>query len=147
MQLNPDEEEVFKWAFGLLNTDADGSVAAKEFGQFITALGKQATDSQLHVLVNECDIDGNGVVDFEEFSSVVGRRLCGNLDDEEMRDAFRIYDKDNTGFITTDQIRKVFQKLDEMPTDEELDDILRLYDADSDGKLSYEEFVQAMSKK
>lgn len=147
MQLNPEEEQVFKWAFSLLNTDADGSVAAKEFGEFIVALGKQATDSQLHVLVNECDIDGNGVIDFEEFTSCVGRRLCGNLDDEELRDAFRIYDKENTGFITIDQIRQVFLDLDEMPTDEELDDILRIYDVDADGKLSYEEFVQAMSKK
>ncbi|KAH8407491.1 hypothetical protein KR222_002253, partial [Zaprionus bogoriensis] len=145
MELTDEQNEVFAWAFNILNRDKDGSLAPKDLERFMKALGKQATDSQLNSMINETNVSGNGFINYEEFVATVGRRLRGNVDDDELRDAFSVYDKENTGYVTSEQIRSVFIDLDVLLTEDEVEDIIRAYDQDGDSKLSYEEFVLMMT--
>ncbi|KAM8711223.1 hypothetical protein ACLKA7_000373 [Drosophila subpalustris] len=147
MDLTDEEKEIFTWAFSVLTDEPDGSITVKELAAFMRCIGKTATESQLNSMINEIDTDGNGFIDFEEFVSALTRRLSGNLDDDEIRDAFRVYDKENTGFIGPDQLRSVFFDVDQVVHEEEIEEMIRGVDQDGDGKLSYEEFVQMMSNR
>lgn len=147
MELTEDEQNVFSWAFGILNDEKDGNITNKELAAFMRCIGKTATESQLNSMINEVDTDGNGFIDFNEFITALTRKLTGELDDDEVRDAFRVYDKDNTGFITADQLRLVFFDVDQVVPEEEIEEIIRNADQDGDGRLSYEEFVQMMSNR
>merc|ERR1719419_1203191 len=42
----------------------------------------------------------------------------------ELKEAFRIYDKNANGFITTDQLREIISELDSRLTREDLDGII-----------------------
>ena len=54
------------------------------------------------------DADGNGEVDFMEF--VRGLCLCDSKDEnEKIQIAFRLYDKDNSGTISRDEVMDLFE--------------------------------------
>ena len=53
-------------------------------------MGQNPTDSEVNDMINEVDVDGTGVLDFNEFVSFV-RRLIRNRGDaeNELRETFR----------------------------------------------------------
>lgn len=66
--------------------------------------------------------------------------------EEEMREAFQIFDSDGNGTISSDELRQIMANLGEKLTDEEIDDMVKEADIDGDGEINYEEFVQMMFK-
>ena len=50
----------------------------------------------------------------------------------------RIFDKDDDGFISVEELRRIMQSLGEKMTDQELDEMLREADGDNDGLVNYE---------
>ncbi|ALC42285.1 CG11165 [Drosophila busckii] len=147
MELSKYEEDEFKAAFDILDVEGDGSITVKEIGVVMRALGKSPTDAELQAIINEVDLDGNGSIEFGEFLQVMILRMCQEPDDDELREAFRVYDKENTGYIGIDQLRFVLMALGQKLTEDELEDIIRDGDEDRDGRLSYEEYCNVMSSK
>ena len=64
--------------------------------------------------------------------------------EEEISEAFRVFDKDGSGFISVAELRHVMTNLGEKLTDEEIDEMVREQDFDGDGKIDYESFVNSM---
>ena len=67
-----------------------------------------------------------------------------NHAEEELREAFNVFDKDGNGFISASELRHVMVNLGERLTDEEVDEMVREADIDGDGQINYEEFVKMM---
>ena len=67
--------------------------------------------------------------------------------EEELREAFRVFDKDGNGSISAAELRHVMTNLGEKLTDEEVDEMIREADTDGDGQVNYEEFVTMMISK
>jgi Ca2+-binding EF-hand superfamily protein len=52
-------------------------------------MGQNPTDAEVHDMINQVDVDGSGVVEFEEFCQFV-KRLMKNMNPEnEVREAYR----------------------------------------------------------
>jgi hypothetical protein len=94
-------------------------------------------------MVNEVDADGNGTVDFPEFLSLMSRKMKDTDTEEELVEAFKCFDRDGSGFISTAEIRHVMTNLGEKLTDEEVDEMVREV-AEGGDKVNYEEFVRMM---
>ena len=78
----------------------------------------------------------------------VWRRKTGDTDtEEELIEAFKVFDRDGNGFISAAELRHVMTNLGEKLTDEEVDEMLREADIDGDGQINYEEFVKVMMAK
>jgi len=50
----------------------------------------------------------------------------------------RIFDKDDDGFISVDELRHIMQSLGEKMNDSELDEMIAEADSDNDGLINYE---------
>ena len=55
--------------------------------------------------------------------------------EEEIKEAFRVFDKDGNGFISAAELRHVMTNLGEKLTDEEVDEMIREADVDGDGQV------------
>ncbi|CAN1271912.1 unnamed protein product [Linum perenne] len=95
-------------------------------------------------MISEVDIDGKGSVGFGEFVSLMAMKVKENEASQEFRDAFRVFDKDQDGFISPNELRHVMVNFGERVTDEELEQMVKEADVDGDGLINFEEFVKVM---
>ena len=51
---------------------------------------------------------------------------------------FRIFDKDDDGFISVEELRHIMQSLGEKMTDKDLDEMIAEADSDKDGLINYQ---------
>merc|ERR1712118_607662 len=124
-QLTEEQIAEFKEAFSLFDKDGDGTITTKELGTVMRSLGQNPTDAELQDMVNEVDGDGNGTVDFPEFLSLMARKMKDTGTEGELIEAFKCFDRDGSGFISTAEIRHVMTNLGEKLTDEEVDEMVR----------------------
>merc|ERR1711933_625937 len=88
-----------------------------------------------------------GTIDFPEFLSLMARCHQDTDTEEELIEAFKVFDRDGNGFISAAEVRHVMTNLGEKLTDEEVDEMIREADVDGDGQINYEEFVKMMMAK
>ena len=135
----------FKEQFSLFDKDGDGNITTKELGSVMRSLGQNPTEAEVQDMINEADADGNGTIDFLEFSTMMARKKKDTDSKQEMREAFKVFDKDGDGFISAAEFRLVMTNLGEKLTDEEVNESIREADIDGDGQVSYAEFVSMMT--
>jgi calmodulin len=64
--------------------------------------------------------------------------------EEEIINAFRVFDKNDSGIITASELKHVMTTIGDKLTDEEVDALIREADIDGNGNINYEEFVRTM---
>jgi calmodulin len=123
------------------------------------SLGQNPTEAELQDMINEVDAEGNGTIDFPEFLTMMARKMKDTDSEEEIREAFKVFDKDGNGFISSAELRHVMLNLGawkkpsgsawfwliapsfrigEKLTDTEVDEMIREADVDGDGQINYE---------
>lgn len=81
---------------------------------------------------------GSGTIDFGEFLAMMSKKYSEEDLESDIREAFRIFDKDGNGSISASELRHVMTNLGEKLTDEEVEEMLREADIDGDGQINYE---------
>ncbi|CAI9116576.1 OLC1v1017762C1 [Oldenlandia corymbosa var. corymbosa] len=67
--------------------------------------------------------------------------------EKDLREAFKVLDKDQKGFITATDLGYVMTNLGEKISDEEIDGMASVADSDGDGEISYEDFVRMIAER
>merc|ERR1712139_715814 len=147
--LQDKEIEELKNLFISLDDNGDGQLTMEEITSGLGKLGMEGMGARMLKIMEECDTDGNGVIDYTEFLAatldrkrVIQRDVCWN--------AFRVFDKDGSGKIDTDELIAVLAS-DEVKdvmavTDEMVPQILKDADANGDGEIDFDEFMEMMKK-
>ncbi|KAI3816966.1 hypothetical protein L1987_10751 [Smallanthus sonchifolius] len=142
--LEPTEEiKGLKQMFNNMDTDGSGFITYEELKTGLSKLGSRLAESEIQLL-EAADVDKNGTIDYIEFITATMHRH--KLDREEnLYKAFQFFDKDNSGFITRDELKQSMTQYgmgDEATINEVLGDV----DTDKDGTINYEEFATMMRK-
>lgn len=101
-------------------------------------MAKYKNTRQCHCFSMNFFFTGNGTIDFPEFLTMMARKMKDDDSEEELREAFKVFDKDGSGDISAAELRHVMTSLGEKLTDEEVDEMIREADVDGDGKVNYE---------
>lgn len=64
--------------------------------------------------------------------------------EEEIKEAFRVFDKDGNGSISREELRQVMTSLGMKLTAEEEDEMICEADMNGDGEIDYDEFKKMM---
>eukprot|EP01088_Endostelium_zonatum_P020516 TRINITY_DN7608_c0_g1_i1.p1 TRINITY_DN7608_c0_g1~~TRINITY_DN7608_c0_g1_i1.p1 ORF type:complete len:153 (-),score=58.12 TRINITY_DN7608_c0_g1_i1:81-539(-) len=151
MAENLTQEQIadLREAFAMFDKDGDETITVDELGLVLKSLGQAPTDQELRDMIHEVDEDGDGKIDFKEFTKMMSGKMTGSAEDqeEEMRVVFETFDKDKNGFISAQELKSMMFKLGEKLSDSELADMMREADSNGDGQVDYNEFVQIMRGK
>ncbi len=145
-----DKEQVngLRKAFDAFDTDKKGSISVDTLSTILRMMGVKVSEKNLLEIVAEVDEDGSGELEFEEFCALAAKFLIEEDEEalqKELKEAFRIYDKQGNGFITISVLREILKELDNRLTDEELTGICEEVDEDGSGTLDYDEFMGMMA--
>ena len=97
------------------------------------SLGQNPTDAEVQDMINEVDVDGSGAMEFPEFCVMMVKKMAESDTENEVREAYRVFDKDRDGFISRQELRMIFAALPEKLTHQEIEEMLDA--ADEDGML------------
>ncbi|RDX84294.1 Calcium-dependent protein kinase 29, partial [Mucuna pruriens] len=124
---NLSEEEIkgLKQMFNNMDTDRNGTITYDELKSGLTKLGSKLSESEIKQLMDAADVDKNGTIDYKEFiTATINRHKLEK--EEHLYKAFQYFDKDNSGYITRDELRQAlteYQMGDEATIDEVIDDV------------------------
>jgi len=143
--LTEEQTAEFREAFALFDKDGDGTISTKELGTVMNSLGQKPTPQELENMIKEVDIDGNGEIDFDEFLAMMAKKLKETDLEEDIREAFRVFDNKNSGTISTQELRHIMANLGEKLKDHEIDEMIMHADTNGDGVINYNDWVTLMT--
>jgi len=136
-------ESGIRQVFQLYGEGYGNSVRAADLRVVFEQMGYPMSDEHCENLIETADRDGDGSLDLKEFVNFV---LYGvlNIDDteEEIMDCFRVFDPHDTGFIASEDLRKIMTQLGDELTDAEINKMIAESDIDGDGSINYAEYVK-----
>ncbi|KAK7871880.1 hypothetical protein R5R35_006460 [Gryllus longicercus] len=148
-ELDQEQIALLKKAFEAFDREKTGSISTDMVGEILRMLEHPVDDDILQEILDEVDADGSGELEFEEFVMLAARFLVDEEDAEamqqELREAFRLYDKEGNGYITTVVLREILKELDDKITSEELDMMIEEIDSDGSGTVDFDEFMEVMT--
>ena len=138
-RLTDSEVKKLKDAFQKIDVNGDGMLTLEELKNAINQ------NPEVHVMNIEqifktIDTDNSGVINYTEFlAASIDKRIY--LQEDKLRDAFKLFDEDKSGKISKSEISKIlkFKK-----SGAEMTKLFEKYDLNGDGEIDFEEFLNMM---
>ncbi|KAL4237938.1 hypothetical protein ACF0H5_002648 [Mactra antiquata] len=141
-ELSEVEIKQHQEVFNMIDKNGDGTICIDELGKAMRLTGQNPSDTEVRNIMKEEDLDGNGTLDFEEFQNLMLKRKKAVPDpDEELRAAFRVFDRDNNGYISSEELKLVMCEMGEKLSEEEFESFMEVMDINGDGCIDIEEFI------
>jgi len=135
-------------AFDMFDREKTGCIETNMVSTILRTLGQTFEENDLQNLIDEVDADGSGQLEFDEFLALCARFLVeedAEAMQQELREAFRLYDKEGNGYIKTSDLRDILRALDDKLTEDELDEMITEIDTDGSGTVDFDEFMEMMT--
>lgn len=132
----------FKEAFAMFDKQGEGKMLIKDIGMILRSLGYNPTEKYIQEVIKENLPEEK--INLSQFIKIMETRAPVNCTEEELRTAFNIFDKNQNGFITADELRHVMVNLGEKLTEDEAQAMIQEADTDGDGKINFQDFITVM---
>lgn len=143
-----EKTQMLKKAFTMFDQGKTGFIQTGQVAAILNTLGTQFDAGELTVALEDADKEGTGKINFDSFLEIASGFLEEEDDEamqQELKEAFRLYDKEGNGYITTAVLREILAALDDKLTDEDLDGIIEEIDEDGSGTIDFDEFMEMMT--
>jgi calmodulin len=140
-QQNETELTELKEAFQAFDKDGNGSISLSEINEVLRALKKDFTEQQLTQIINKYDENGDGEIDFGEFTNMMKKE--GDTTDELVQ-AFNVFDMNGDGYISAMELFVICDSLGSNLDRETIELMIQSVDTDGDGSIDVNEFKMMM---
>ncbi|XP_037442637.1 calcium-dependent protein kinase 22-like [Triticum dicoccoides] len=141
--LPAEDIENYTQMFQMIDKDKDGTLTLEELKEGLQINGHAVPETEIQMLLEAGDIDGNGTLDTDEFVTVL-LHIKKMSNEEYLPEAFKYFDKDGNGYIEMEELMEALGDDELGPDEQVIKDIIRDVDTDEDGRISYQEFQVMM---
>ncbi|KAJ3676218.1 hypothetical protein LUZ60_003630 [Juncus effusus] len=139
-------EEELERVFNKFDSNGDGRICRTEMAAIFESLGHPIDSDELDRMMEEADADGDGFVSLAEFGELMTGGEGDEADEEEeLKHAFQVFDVDQNGAISAEEIARVLRGLGEAASVAQCRKMIDGVDRDGDGMVSFEEFKVMMA--
>merc|ERR1711872_236646 len=120
-------------------------ISSKDVGQVLRILGQNPTEDQVVEMVMKANCDWDGYMTKTDFLGVgleIVKAGCDQM--EDVRAAFKVFDHNNDGSISRDELREAMVNFGTRFTDEEFSVMFAEGDKNEDGRIDFDEFSAMM---
>lgn len=134
-----------KDAFKAFDKKHENKIKVGDLEAAMKRLGHTIKPDWLEKVEHMIDSGGTGYTLFDEFCCVVQKKMQDDEDEKELRDMFRILDKEKKGEVNTNELRWILKNLGDDLTEADIDDMIADVDTDGSGWVDYNEFCKLMT--
>ncbi|XP_045774498.1 troponin C [Maniola jurtina] len=145
-----DEQKMamLRKAFQMFDTTKTGYIEVLKVSTILNTMGQLFDDAELQALISENDPEGSGKINFDGFCNIASHFLeeeDAEAMQQELKEAFRLYDREGNGYITTSTLKEILKALDDKLSNSDLDGIIAEIDTDGSGTVDFDEFMEMMT--
>ena len=135
----------YKEAFQIFDKHGEGAISSKELGTIMRSLGLNPSDEDLKEIIDSFDNEkNNNLIDFNSFLIIMAKRKNDIDKEEDLLDAFRVFDKENNGKISARELRYVMMSSGEDLNENDIEEMIREASTENDDFIDYYKFVKLM---
>ena len=97
-------------------------------------------------MMTKVDKDGSGAIDQDEFMALMAEQIENRDQQLELQKVFRIYDDDDNGLISNENLMRCSKDLEEPVTHQEVGEMIRMADLDRKGGVDRDDFMNLMKE-
>ncbi|XP_017480597.1 PREDICTED: troponin C isoform X1 [Rhagoletis zephyria] len=148
-EYDKEQLRIMRNAFKAFDHDERGYIEYSDVQTILEILGQKLDEKAIKALLKEVDKANSGKLDFGQFCKLAARFV--EVEDDapalvsELKEAFRVYDKEGKGYLTVQVLRDILRELDDKLSAADLDMIIEEIDADGSGTVDFDEFLQVMT--
>lgn len=128
-------------AFQMFDTTKSGLIETNKISTILNMMGCNFDENDLEDLISENDAEESGKVNLDGFLAIAS----GFMEEEdaeaiqnELKEAFRLYDREGNGYITTATLKEILAALDDKLSSSDLDGIIAEIDQDGSGTVDFD---------
>ena len=141
-QISTDQIQHLKKKFEAIDKNGDGNITIKELRDNLKDVRNKEEIIQMMI---GADTDNSGTINYTEFlAATMEQNLY--LKEENLRNAFRMFDKDGSGKISVEEVKSILgaQKYQSEIPEAQWEQLIGEVDQNGDGELDFEEFLKMM---
>ncbi|XP_033736459.1 calmodulin-like [Pecten maximus] len=131
-----------KEVFSFYDKNCDGFVDLGDLGPMMRSMGLNPSEKEILAYTEQFNQRHDKNVDFRDALEVVVDMLSCPLETEEsLREAFRVLDRDGSGYVSCAELTQMMTSKGERLSDDDVKEMMLEAD-DGEGHIKYEEFVR-----
>lgn len=104
LQQDDEQMAIMRKAFQMFDTTKSGFIETIKITTMFNTMGQLIDEEELQSLIDEEDPDTTGKVNFDGFCNIAAHFMeeeDAEAMQQELKEAFRLYDREGNGYITT----------------------------------------------
>nr|XP_032635969.1 calmodulin-like protein 6 isoform X2 [Chelonoidis abingdonii]XP_032635970.1 calmodulin-like protein 6 isoform X2 [Chelonoidis abingdonii]XP_032635971.1 calmodulin-like protein 6 isoform X2 [Chelonoidis abingdonii] len=124
----------------MFDEEGNGLVKTDDLEKLMSLMGINPTKRELATMAKEVDKDNKGTLNCNSFLVLMGiYHEKAKNQDEELRAAFKVFDKEHKGYIDWNTLKYVLTNAGEPLNEQEAELMMKEADKDGDGTIDYED--------
>ena len=139
------EIALYKEAFQIFDKHSEGYISTKELGTILNSLGINISEEDLIEIITIYDNEqNNNMIDFITFLDIIAKKKDDIYKEEDLINAFRIFDKEGNGKISSKELRYVMMSSGVDFNENYIKDIINESNVDNDEFIDYHKFIKLL---
>nr|BAB18897.1 troponin C [Perinereis vancaurica tetradentata]BAB18898.1 troponin C [Perinereis vancaurica tetradentata] len=144
IKLTDAQQKAAEESFNSFDKKGEGKIKAGDISAAMKKMSLNCKADWLEKMEEYIDTEGTGYVPLDEYIDLVKRKIQADEDERELKEIFRVLDKEKKGEVNVNELRWILKNLGDDFTEEDIDDMINDVDTDGSGWVDYDEFSKLM---